>query len=279
MHFIDQKIYNKIKKETSTNSPLVIDLRLENYKKKPLFSLIIPVFQEHKIIEKHLKIYTAKIKRKFNFELIVSDGGSNDGTIEIARKYADFLVIHNSNQRQTIAEGRNNGANIANADTLVFLNADTIPYDIDKFFKVISDFALKIDKYKSYGALACYVSAFPDEQLLKDKVFYKLHNNYVRILNKIGIGMGRGECQVIRKNEFIKAGKYNNQIVAGEDFDLYRRLSKTSKIKFEKELHVTESPRRFRKYGYIKTITYWLLNSLYVMILKKSYSKEWEAVR
>lgn len=246
-----------------------------NIKKLHKISLIIPVLQEEKMLEKSLKLYSEELRKKYDFELIVSDGGSTDGTIEIARKYADKIIEHKGDYRQTIAEGRNNGAEIADADIFVFINGDSIPANHQEFFDTIIDFAhnSKID------ALACYVSSFPEEVLTKDKIFYTLHNSYVQMLNYIGLGMGRGECQVVRREIFENVGGYNSRIVAGEDFDLYRRISKIGKIKFERKLHVHESPRRFRKYGYIKTIAYWLLNSISVMLFNKSVSKEWEAIR
>ncbi|MFN3270030.1 MAG: hypothetical protein ACK42G_05545, partial [Candidatus Kapaibacteriota bacterium] len=87
------------------------------------------------------------------------------------------------------------------------------------------------------------------------------------------------ECQIIRKEAFGKVGGYNPEIIAGEDFDLYRRLAKIGKIKFVDEIWVYESPRRFRKYGYLRTILKWLLNGIYVMLYGRSYSNDWEPVR
>jgi glycosyltransferase involved in cell wall biosynthesis len=240
--------------------------------------LIIPVLQEEKILEKHLKVLM-EYKEKYSFEIIVSDGGSTDNTVEIARKYADIIVIHKESRRQTIAEGRNRGAELAQSDVLVFLNGDSIPVDFDMFFTTITKFASREGKYAKYDALACEVSSFPEEELLKDKIFYKIHNNYVSFLNFIGLGMGRGECQIVRRSIFESVGRYNDKIVAGEDFDLYRRISKVGKIKYDKHIAVHESPRRFRKYGYIRTILFWLINSLSVWWLGKSYSDEWEAIR
>lgn len=277
MHYISQEIRKKL--DLEGNSPIVLNITNRFIDTKAIFSLIIPVYQESKILETHLKKFPKELRQKFKFELIVSDGGSTDDTVEIAKKYADCIVIHNDKRRQTISEGRNNGADVANSEVLAFLNADTTPENVQQFIELILNFTHKHNNYSKIDALACYVSSFPEEELLKDKIFYTLHNNYVKMLNAIGMGMGRGECQVVRKDTFYKAGKYNNDIVAGEDFDLYKRISKISKIKFEKKLKVLESPRRFRKYGYLRTIYYWLINSLSVMIFKKSVSKEWEAVR
>ncbi len=253
------------------------DGSLKQIDAKPLLSVIIPVLQEEKLLAKHIMLYTRELREKYNFELIVSDGGSSDDTVAIAKRHADKVVVHDRPERQTIAEGRNRGAEVASGKILVFINADSIPKDIHSFFDYIYNLAMSSDEH--YAAYACYVSGFPGESLLKDKLFYLLHNEYVRMLNIIGMGMGRGECQIVRQSVFNDVGGYNGSIVAGEDFDLYRRIAKIGKIKFENRLHVLESPRRFRKYGYIRTLWYWTLNSLTVMLFGKSVSKEWEAVR
>jgi hypothetical protein len=91
--------------------------------------------------------------------------------------------------------------------------------------------------------------------------------------------MGRGECQIIKKSTIEKVNGYNEKIVAGEDFDLYRRITKVGKVKFLDSFVVFESPRRFRQEGYISTLTKWFLNSVSVLLLGKSYSKEWKPIR
>lgn len=264
---------NSLNKDSNFEKPDAIEFV------KPLISVIVPAYQEEKIILNTIKIFTDEFKEKFQIELIVSDGGSNDKTIEIAKLYADKIVKHEKTVRQTISEGRNRGALAAEGSVLVFLNADSMPADPDSFFEFITAWAVGEKYKKNYDALACYVTAMPGEVILKDRIFYTVHNYYVRLLNAVGIGMGRGECQIVKKDVFKSVGGYNDKIIAGEDFDLYRRISKVGKIGFEKNLVVCESPRRFRKYGYLKTIFYWLLNSLSVMYLGKSVSKEWEAVR
>jgi hypothetical protein len=91
--------------------------------------------------------------------------------------------------------------------------------------------------------------------------------------------MGRGECQIVRANAFKAVKGYNPYIAAGEDFDFYSRIAKIGKVSFAKEIRVLESPRRFRKYGYMSVLLSWTLNSLSVMLRGKSVSRVWEAVR
>jgi hypothetical protein len=95
------------------------------------------------------------------------------------------------------------------------------------------------------------------------------------------MGMGRGECHIVRADVFWKINGYNESLAAGEDYDLYRRIkkSKLGKIKFLNDIIVYESPRRFRKYGYLKVFGEWTKNSLSVFFKNKSASKVWEEVR
>lgn len=239
--------------------------------------MIVPVFQEEKLLEGLLRLFNREVRKKYNFEVIVSDGGSTDRSIEIAEKYADTVVRHIGKERQNIAQGRNCGAEVARGKSLVFINADTRPANFNEFLDLIYKWSVS-DQTKS-DALACYVTGFPEEARFKDSIFYTLHNAYVWLLNMLGLGMGRGECQVISSDVFRKVGGYNGRIAAGEDFDLYRRISHEHKVEFNKKLHVLESPRRFRKYGYLKTIYYWTVNSLSVWFWGRSVSKDWEAVR
>lgn len=248
-------------------------------KSKPLISVIIPVFQEEKILESTLKVYNKEIINKYQMEVIVSDGGSSDKSVEIAKKYSDIVVVHKHQCRQTISEGRNAGAKVARGNTLVFINADTIPKDIDDFFQYIYKWSLYEKSNSDCSALACKVTVAPDEIIFKDKLFYISHNFYVKLLNLIKIGMGRGECQIVRSDCFKKIGGYDTNIVAGEDFDLYRRLAKIGSVVFTDKIVVYESPRRFRKYGYLKVLWSWTLNSISVIFRGRSVSDVWEAVR
>lgn len=246
---------------------------LSPYRKR--ISIIIPALNEEKLIERLLKQFTAEIKSSFNIELIVSDGGSNDSTIEIAKKYADRIIEHKEKFSQNISQGRNAGAKNSQRDVLIFLNADTYIKDIDLFFSEI----LKEFDNSDTAAIACRIEVFPEEINLSDKVFHGFYNYYVAVLNKLFIGMGRGECHIIRRESFKSSGGYDESLAAGEDFDLYSRLRKSGKIKFRRDLLVYESPRRYRKFGYINVIRDWTMNSISVLLFKKSVSTKWEAVR
>ncbi len=261
-----------------TNSLSIIIQRLES-NTLPLISVIVPTYQEEKILERCLKVFTPERKARFQLELIVSDGGSDEQTIDISRRYADCIVQYTGTARQGIAQGRNDGAAHARGSILMFLNGDTIIQDVDAFLEFVFLWGTGSTRHSDAPALACRIDVFPEERIWIDTIFYAIHNQYVRLLNAVGMGMCRGECQIMKRTAFDQVGGYRGHLMAGEDFELYTRLAKLGRIRFIDALTVLESPRRFRDQGYIRTILLWTLNSLYVMYLQRSYSKQWKDIR
>ena len=128
-------------------------------------------------------------------------------------------------------------------------------------------------------AATCNVRVNPEEEILADRLFHVVFNCYCRFLNAIGLGMGRGECQVVRKSVFDQAGGYNESIPAGEDFEFFMRLRHIGKISFISACTVFESPRRYRSYGYTRTALLWFVNGLSVVLFRRSLSRRWTPVR
>jgi len=73
-------------------------------------------------------------------------------------------------------------------------------------------------------ALSFEVEVYPEEETFKDKIFHWFLNKFFALLNVIGLGMGRGECNVVKREVFFSINGYNDKLVAGEDFELYVRL-------------------------------------------------------
>ncbi len=240
------------------------------------YSIIIPTLNEEKLLPGILKqLKNPELSENFDLELIVSDGGSKDNTLKIALDYADIITVHTEEEFQSIASGRNEGAKLANGEILFFFNGDVIIEDPLKLF----NFVKNIFENSSYLAMTGFVSIFPSEAKILDRLFHYCYNHYFQLLNNIGVGMGRGECHIIRKEIFEKLGGYNTDFFAGEDFDLFRRISSKGKILFTNKIRVYESPRRFRQKGYFTVTWMWIKNGLSVWLKNKSISKIWEQVR
>ena len=240
------------------------------------YSIIIPVLNEEILLPGLLdQLNDPILKNKYEYEIIVSDGGSRDNTIAIALKIANIVKFHNKIIMQNIAQGRNEGAKLAQGDILIFLNGDIhLPSAVD-FFSFIDN----VFYNSKYLAMTCIVKVFPEEEILNDRLFHWGYNTYFKLLNTFGVGMGRGECQVIRKSIFKEVNGNNEKMAAGEDFDLFRRIKKHGDILFTDKISVYESPRRYRKLGYVGVSWSWAKNGLSVLFKNRSISKEWEQVR
>lgn len=242
-------------------------------------SIVIPTLNEEKLLERTLASFPVALRTQFGVEIIVSDGGSDDRTVEIALNHGATTVQHSETRKQTIAEGRNRGAEIALGETLVFLNGDTFPAAPFEFLQAVGNWNSRMGKYGKVNAIACAVEIPPNEQTPGDRLFHWFYNGYSWWLNVIGLGMGRGECQIVRRATFHSVGGYQASLAAGEDFDLFRRIRATESIAFAGDLLVYESPRRYRKLGYTRVLWLWFINAMAVILKGQSADKEWEQVR
>jgi glycosyltransferase involved in cell wall biosynthesis len=219
--------------------------------------------------------FTDEVRHRYNLELIISDGGSTDRTIEIAKEHNTKIVTNPAGEKENISIGRNRGAQNARGDILIFLNADVVFEEIEKFFTLVE----KTFRDSQLVAATCNVNIYPEEQLLRDWMFHNFFNAYFWFLNLIGMGMGRGECHIIRRKIFQEADGYDEKLAAGEDYDLFMRLRRFGKVKYLLSLTVFESPRRFRKYGYLWITILWFLNAASVLLFKRSVVDRWKPIR
>jgi len=239
-------------------------------------SVIIPTLNEEKLLPRILDQFTTELLAAHGIELIVSDGGSTDRTLEIARAHPVTALVENKEGiKQTISVGRNAGAACARGAILVFLNADTLVPSPDQFFRRISEEIARPDTC----AVTCAVRVYPEDESFLDVLFHGFYNWFFFMMNRVGMAMGRGECHVMTREAFDSVGGYSGGIAAGEDYDMFRRLSRFGGIRFLRDIYVHESPRRYRKYGYVYVTLSWFFNFLSVFFLGRSILDQWKPVR
>ena len=241
----------------------------------PRTSIIVPAYDEARFVPRLLRQFPPELRRQLQLELIVSDGGSSDETVALARTHTDLVVEWKDSVPQNISIGRNRGAACARGEVLIFLNADVHVDDPERF---IAEMTHALNEEEVVAA-TCNVRVNPEEEIVADRLFHRAFNRYCRFLNAIGMGMGRGECQVVRKTVFDQAGGYNEAIPAGEDFEFFMRLRRRGKISFVSTCTVFESPRRYRSFGYMRIALLWFVNGVSVVLFHRSLSKQWTPVR
>ena len=234
-----------------------------------MFSIIIPTLNEENIIDKAINQFSS-VKKKYNIEIIVSDSGSSDQTVSIAKSISDKVVVY-GHDNCNISKVRNLGAEHAKNKILVFLDADILIKDIDQFFKITADYILQ----DNISGISPRISIYPDQEKIQDKCIHFIITLISNILNGLGFSYSRGGCQIIHKKKFDRINGYNENFVAAEDIDIFRRLRKLGKTMIINNLHVYESPRRYRKEGYLIVLYFWLMNWIYTLFFNKSFSTKW----
>lgn len=194
-------------------------------------SIIIPVLNE----ARNIKQAVASTQPSTNVEVIVVDGGSNDGTVEIAESLGVKLI---SAPRGRAAQ-MNAGALAASGEILLFLHADS---RLSAGFDIMVRTALQ-----QPGVVAGAFAVQIDAQLWSLRLVEWGVNWRSRFLQ-----MPYGDQAIfVTKQIFHGIGKFP-EIPIMEDFELIRRLRRTGKITI---IHVPilTSARRWLKNGVFKT--------------------------
>lgn len=111
-----------------------------------MLSVIIPVLNNVKTIERTIKsVLEQEFKSK---ELIIIDGGSTDGTLEIIKKYNHHISFWCSEKDLGISDAFNKGVSRAKGDLIAILNSDD--YWKKNTARIITSVALKNPKYCIY---------------------------------------------------------------------------------------------------------------------------------
>jgi glycosyltransferase involved in cell wall biosynthesis len=106
----------------------------------PLISIIVAVYNGAKTLQQCID--SGAQQTYSNKELIIIDGGSTDGSVEILQKNSDTINCWKSQKDRGIAHAWNKALKHATGDWVLFLGADDRLHDID----VLSDLAEILSK-------------------------------------------------------------------------------------------------------------------------------------
>jgi len=161
---------------------------MENY---PLISVIIVVYNGISSIEESiLSVLNQTYK---NLELVIVDGGSTDGTIEILKKYDDKIAKWVSEPDNGIYDAMNKAVKMANGNWIYFLGSDDIMFncinDIVPFFEpdtiIYGDVIFKINRKRLYGKFNSFkfiVHNLPHQALFYPRRVFDKYNYEVKYI-------------------------------------------------------------------------------------------------
>src|SRR3989344_1885090 len=239
----------------------------------PVISIIIPTLREEQFLERTLENLKGL---QLPHEIIITDGGSIDETLDIARRYTDKIVVWNQSRRQTFGEAKNAGAEIATGEFLVFIDADVIIPEPQKFFEEI----LKVFENNKLVATTVPLKPYIENHSWTDAFFSAPLNWFYIISNNIfHSGNSSGEFQMVRAEAFKKICGFGEHLAAGEDNELFRQLATIGRTMSYWKLCVRHSLRRPHKLGWLMTYFIWIKNGFSVALRGKGAYKEWSVVR
>lgn len=247
----------------------------KNSKYVPKISVIIITLNEENTLENCINClreaaqYPSK-NRRIPIEIIVSDGGSTDGTIEIAESNADTVIVSSPGRYLQC----NNGADIAKSEIFLFLHSDT-SLPPSSLLRVL--WFLKNPLYigGAFSKKWIWSQNYIPSSFMKFAVF--IFQGIGNLLSRTFLAYPADNAIFIRKKIFNEINKFNQMWIC-EGFDLCLRMKnfarKTNLIdgKFHRYKmgiariytnHASTSTRRFEEFGFFRTLFKWIMILLF----------------
>jgi rSAM/selenodomain-associated transferase 2 len=218
-------------------------MRLTGSPEPPLVSIIVPTLNEGRSLSGTLE---ALAPARGRVEIIVVDGGSDDETLEIARRFGAHVVASQKGRGLQMHAG----AGAARGETLWFLHADTIipPDGVDQIRRALAhdsetvggNFAIRFDGERRAARFLTWL--YPQ-------------------LRKLGLCYGDSAI-FVRASVYKEVGGFK-PFPLFEDLDLVRRLKASGRLVHLPSAVVTSS-RRFEGRSFALTFIRWaVLQALY----------------
>src|SRR6266566_8589506 len=207
------------------------------------FSIVVPVYNEAQLIRSFLQRFREQAP---GAEVIVADGGSSDGTPDLAAGFCSQVVIGKRNR----AAQMNLGACPASGDVLWFVHVDAeVPKEcLGEITHILDDRSV--------------VGGYFRIRLPPDPV-YRLTDtfaHYAGLLLRMRCGDHGMFC---RRTAFVDAGGFPD-VALMEDVEFFRRLRRCGRVVHSNK-RIGASPRRYETVGPVRlTCAYGSIATLYL---------------
>lgn len=175
--------------------------------KKPLISIVIRTYNEEKFLNSCLKRIKAQ-KILFDYEVIVVDSGSSDGTLSIANENG-CLLVYIKKCDFTFGHSLNMGISVASGSVIVVLSAHCLPRGVFWLSKLISP--ILSGKFQlSFGSHEADISARSSEY-----IFFRRKYSLITRLGNMADHFNNGNSAFLRSlwNDF----PFDSSATAQED--------------------------------------------------------------
>jgi glycosyltransferase involved in cell wall biosynthesis len=191
-------------------------------------TIVIPTWMEDRWLPRLLR----SIGHPAVHHIIVADNSSTDNTARVARE-GGCEIVHGGRP----AAARNAGARLSETDITVFADADVVlsPSLIETLQRTFLDNPKTVAFHCRLRPIAC--SRIP-------RIAYRLLDLYIRGFRLLGVSQGVGSLIAVRTGAFRRIGGFDESLEAGEDVDLFRRISALGSVVYRSEVTAWVSPRR-----------------------------------
>ncbi len=193
----------------------------------PMISVVTPSFNQAEFIED--TIQSVLSQNYPNFEHIIIDGGSTDGTVDILKKYPHLTWISEKDKGQT--DALNKGLLRAGGDVIAILNSDDT-YTAGAFHKVAEAFAAAADTKAIIGD--CFFSYTGPR---KPFTVRNKDLDFEDLLKYWNIWIPPTQPAIFFKSELIEEfGPFDQNLNYAMDYEYWLRISRQYKIKHIPEI-------------------------------------------
>lgn len=199
-----------------------------------MFSIVIPVFNREKTVERAiLSVFSQTYNQ---YELIIVDDGSTDKSLSVVKRILaerpNCKIISQPNKG--VSSARNEGVLISKYPYIAFLDADDAWH-----FQYLEAMQKLVERHPEYNWWGCdylkTTSIDIDAQQRVKRSYISLvnHSNVINYfehsISRICVHIN---SVVISKSEILGVGGFPENIITGEDQDLYCRIAKKSELPY-----------------------------------------------
>lgn len=179
----------------------------------PLVSFCIPTFNSEKTIDQCLK---SIINQDYpHIEIIIVDGGSSDGTVEIARQYTNDVFF----DKGTLGSARQTSMDHAMGEVLAIFDDDVVIPHCGWLRNVIQYF-----NYSEKISTVWPMVVAPPNAPWTTRLYNNIHKNNVRDRVRKQHGTCGGGIALFLRRCMEEIGGIDKSIHWGEDYDWAKRL-------------------------------------------------------
>lgn len=190
---------------------------------QPLVSVIIPAYNAEAFIAQTLESVIAQTYK--NFEVIVIDDGSEDGTAEVVRKFVhhDSRVSLVQQDNAGVAFARNRAIQLARGELIAPIDADDVwlPNNLEQ------QVTCMVQSDSSVGVVYTWSFDIDENNVPTGTIHaFKIAGDvYATLL--CHYFLGNGSCSLIRRASLEKVGFYQGKATTQgcEDWEMYLRLA------------------------------------------------------